>query len=176
MQQSSVEESETYFPNTNDSISNASPQKHSQKKLDIAFLFSDPLVLLKQHQNGALELEEFPRNIDTEGEFYKLMRHLEKSHLNQQIVVKRVAANFLTLRQVIDEKPTILHITCHGDSEFRKEQGRNIYFLAFEDEKMPGTLDKLDEYRLRGSRWRQKCRELPCEAGVRECMPLRETR
>lgn len=148
MQQSFEEFSdnkENHQGETNETISNPSPQKiNSQKKLDLAFLFSDPLVHI---QKG--KLEEFPRNIDTEGEFYRLMRHLEKSHLNQQIAVKRLAANYLTLRQIIEEKPTILHITSHGDSEYDADQARNIYFLAFEAEQTPGMMDKLYEDRLR---------------------------
>ena len=76
-----------------ESINVSSLRVSHKKKLDIAFLFSDPLV---RFVDGALQ--EFPHTIDTEGEFYRLMRHLEKSQLNKQITVKRQAANFMTLR------------------------------------------------------------------------------
>ena len=90
----SEEYSETVDHEEEESIMNVSSLRVThKKKLDIAFLFSDPLV---RFVNGALQ--EFPHTIDTEGEFYRLMRHLEKSQLNKQITVKRQAANFMTLR------------------------------------------------------------------------------
>ena len=46
--------------------------------------------------------------------------------------MKRDAANYVSLEQIIAEKPTIIHISCHGSSYYDNEQKRDTYYLAFE--------------------------------------------
>lgn len=68
--------------------------ENNKKKLDIAFLFSDPLVM----KDDSKKLIPFTENIDTEGEFLRLCRFLSDANKNKQIILKRDSANSNNLR------------------------------------------------------------------------------
>jgi CHAT domain-containing protein len=57
--------------------------------------------------------------------------------------MRKEAANFETLKQILSKQPKIIHISCHGDYDEESKQ----FYLAFE-EKDTGVLDKLTEKRL----------------------------
>jgi CHAT domain-containing protein len=59
-------------------------------------------------------------------------------------VIRKDAANFEILKQILSKKPKIIHISCHGDYEESVKQ----FYLAFE-EKDSGILDKFTEERLK---------------------------
>ena len=93
------------------SFARAANQQSDKKKLDIAFLYSDPLIFISDEK----QIKPFPQTIDTEGEFSRLCRFLEERNQGMTVTVKRDAANNRTLSQIINESPTIIHISCHGD-------------------------------------------------------------
>ncbi len=106
------------------------------RKPDLAFLYADPLVYL---DNFTLKPIDAP--LDTEIEFRQIFEFLK--NCKKQFVIRKDAANFEVLKQVIASKPKIIHITCHGDYEAKL----NEFYLAFE-EKDTGVLDKLNEKRI----------------------------
>ena len=70
----------------------------------------------------------------------------------KRFTIRKEVANFENLKQVIAEKPLMLHISCHGDCywDTSVKPAKNTFFLAFEgtEEKLC-MLDKLTEERLR---------------------------
>lgn len=65
------------------------------------------------------------------------------------MILKREAANYVNLNQIISEKPNILHISCHGDCEYDLATKKNTFYLAFESVEDRGLLFKYNEEKLR---------------------------
>lgn len=57
--------------------------------------------------------------------------------------MRKEAVNFESLKQIVASRPTIIHISCHGDFDEKKKQ----FYLAFE-QKDTGIQDSLTEDRL----------------------------
>eukprot|EP00347_Sterkiella_histriomuscorum_P024050 403332474 len=107
-----------------------------KKKLDLVYLYSDPLVERIKDQTYSLSTP-----LDTGSEYREIVKTLQSS--KKQFIIKRDAVNFEILKQILAAQPSMIHISCHGDYDIKLKQ----YYLAFE-EKDSGVLDKLTEDRL----------------------------
>jgi hypothetical protein len=58
--------------------------------------------------------------------------------------LRKEAVDFEKLKSVLLKKPSLIHISCHGDYDKELKQ----YYLAFE-EKETGVLDKFTEDRFK---------------------------
>ncbi|CDW81385.1 UNKNOWN [Stylonychia lemnae] len=109
---------------------------HQKKKLDLAYLYSDPLVYRDKDKLWPMDSP-----LDTEIEFREIYKIL--SQRKKVFTIRKDAVNFENLKQILAAQPSIIHISCHGDYDLTLKQ----YYLAFE-EKDSGILDQLTEERL----------------------------
>lgn len=72
---------------------------------------------------------------------------LEVHNPDKRFVVKREVATRLFLSQIIQEEPTILHISCHGKYEPRKN--KESFSLIFESRDNIGFAEMIDEEKLK---------------------------
>jgi CHAT domain len=108
----------------------------------MAFLYSDPLMML----NDKREPQAFCDPLDTEKEFHRLKNFLCRSTSEKRFFVKREAATQQSLSQILQMKPTILHISCHG---LEKDKKRANFCLAFESNENKTYLELFSENKLR---------------------------
>ena len=95
----------------------------SSSKIDIALMYSEPLVKLDVY--GRLALGD---PVDFEEECNKIIDFLKENGKQTNIYFE--VATLANLFKVLSQAPLILHIICHGD--FSKNNGR--FFLCFEDD------------------------------------------
>ncbi|TNV87843.1 hypothetical protein FGO68_gene1372 [Halteria grandinella] len=115
-----------------------------KKKLDIAFLYSDPLIYINKEKRR----EAYPQIIDAEGEFGRLRRFLEQKVKDRVLSIKREPANKDTLEEIIKQHPTILHIYCHGNVKQDPDTKKDLYYLELEDTGRRGMVKQYDEANL----------------------------
>ncbi len=107
----------------------------------MAFLYSDPLMMKHKQKDVP-----FSDPLDTEKEFQHLCLYLSTHNPKKKFYVKREAATRSSLSQIIQEQPTILHISCHG---LPSDKDRSTYSLAFESTNDRGFLELFGEKELR---------------------------
>jgi len=97
--------------------------KNRQRAVDIALMYSDPLV--KKDEYGLVSLGD---SVDYEEECNRLIETLksQEKHINLYFEI----ATFTHLVNILSLSPTILHIICHGEFD----QERQKFYLCFEDE------------------------------------------
>jgi hypothetical protein len=115
------------------------PPINDDSRLDIFFLYSNPLV--KEPKDKPIPLNE---PIDFEAEINCLVEIFQDA--GKKITARFEVANLENIHQIIMKKPKILHISCHG--AYEEVDGESKFFLYFEDNK--GKLDKFDLERLNG--------------------------
>ena len=108
-------------------------------RLDIAFLYSNPLV--KEEDRRKLTPMNDP--IDFESEINCLVDIFQNSE--KKITARFEVANLDNISEIIRKKPKILHISSHGSYGLNKE-GENEFYLNFEDHQ--GKLDRFNAERL----------------------------
>lgn len=123
----------------NHSSMNLPPYSYDDSRLDIFFLYSNPLV--KEPKDKPIPLNE---PIDFEAEINCLVEIFQDS--GKKITARFEVANLENIHQILMKKPKILHISCHG--AYEEVDGESKFFLYFEDNK--GKLDKFDLERLNG--------------------------
>lgn len=118
-----------------------------RKKLNLAFIYSDPIMMLGKSPG---EIKAFDADfLDTEKEFNSLCGFLSNWNPDKQFIVKREAATRLSFTQILQEKPTILHISCHGYFDYNSRKKKNIFSLAFENKDKKGVMEPFDEDKFR---------------------------
>ena len=115
-----------------------SPSPEPQQ-IDIAMLYAAPLVRV-----GVLRDKDCGNwNVDFAKERRKLLEVLEKNKIHATI--KFEFATLENLSAVMECKPKIIHISCHG---YYKKTAEKEFVLAFESSKKIGTCDEVTPTRL----------------------------
>lgn len=100
----------------------------------MVYLYSNPIV--QEIRGGELEPVAVPLEVNQE--YIDLVESLKRA--GKQFQIKKEAINSDTLGDMIDKKPSIIHISSHGAFDRQKEE----FYLAVENKK-----DKIGiEYKL----------------------------
>ena len=97
---------------------------NNESRLDIAFLYSNPLI--KQTKDIIISLNE---PIDFEKEIINLVDTFKNS--NKKITSRFEIANLDNLQEILRKNPKILHISCHG--AYEEVDGQSKFYLYFEE-------------------------------------------
>ena len=110
--------------------------------LHFGILYSNPLVYIKNSKNNQKTAQLTSEPVDFVSECKMILKSLQEQKKLLNIDIE--CASVDQLANVIQKRPRILHIICHG--EFDPEQGE--YYLEFENQKaelIKLTTSKLDE-------------------------------
>ena len=83
--------------------------KVQPRKVDVAFIYADPLVNLKEDEKDPGKELEYMR------EYEMIVEQIKGNRLD--IKALKVAGNFETIKDVFKHRPTIIHISCHGEDK-----------------------------------------------------------
>ena len=82
---------------------------------DLTYFYSEPLV--EKHHDPITNKKELrplgAADLETEYEYLRLSDVLKRT--GYQFNINKKSINFETLKETILEKPSIIHISCHGD-------------------------------------------------------------
>lgn len=108
-------------------------KESNTSRLDLAFLFSSPLVTAYRNKDG-LKLKPVA-SLEYENEFDLVMKNISESGLN--IKYTKSVATVNTFQKCLNDMPIALHFAGHGitNKAFDRERSQEGDFLVFEDEK-----------------------------------------
>lgn len=106
-----------------------SKQPHSKPHLPphFAILYSNPLLEIVQKKNRTVQSIQPNDPVDFYGESTEILRSLASKNVALRVHIECATAE--RLGGMIEEKPSIMHIMCHGDYDVVKKE----YFLEFEN-------------------------------------------
>ncbi|CAG9316601.1 unnamed protein product [Blepharisma stoltei] len=114
--------------------------KANSEPLDIAMLYAAPLT-----RKDGIKIKECDNwNLNFDMERKKLLEAFERSQIHASIRFE--TATLEHLREIIELKPRIIHISCHG---YYQRNSPNEFVLAFEDSKCLGMRDEVNQSRLK---------------------------
>jgi len=109
---------------------------------DLVFFYSEPLVdQIINKQNKEQLVSSGSASLSTEIEYRRLVDILKRTA--RYFKIAKEAINGESLKEMIAKKPTMIHISCHGD--YDKDQ--NEFYLLFEGVG-DGISDRFNETRL----------------------------
>ena len=118
--ESDAESELSELPRTN---SDTNLLNYQHRALDLAVMYSEPLVLNEQQRTKAAG-----DPVDYEEECNKLLEILQEK--NKQINLEFSIASHSGLANIIAKGPSILHIICHGQYDKEREK----FYLCFEND------------------------------------------
>lgn len=98
---------------------NPKPSASMKRELnpDLVFFYSEPLVDERKLEDQARGLGKYVStggaSLATDLEYRRLTDNLERT--NKAFKITKETLNFESLKQAISVKPSIIHISCHGD-------------------------------------------------------------
>jgi nucleoside-triphosphatase THEP1/SpoVK/Ycf46/Vps4 family AAA+-type ATPase len=113
-----------------------------KQNIDIAMLYAAPLI----RREGVKIRDCDNWNLDFSKEKNKLIDALKKNEIRASILFE--IATLENLSAVLESKPKIIHISCHGYYKY-KDKLRNEFVLAFESSKQIGMHDEVTPERLK---------------------------
>ncbi len=111
------------------------------KEVDISYLYAVPLVRLEKRA-GKEEPLPLTNPIDAYKEIETIHKELLSSKKEIQLTLN--TGSLTTLNHALEQKPKILHISCHGGYELESGSGERKLYLYLESNKLPGVMDKYD--------------------------------
>lgn len=111
-------------------------------RLDIALLYAAPLIKLKLGKTKAVAIW----NVDSQRERSLLLETLEKNKIG--VSIRFETATLQNLKEVLETKPTVLHISSHGYFNDKRSRNEPEYVLALESSKEIGQLEEVNSARL----------------------------
>ena len=113
---------------------------------DLVFFYSEPLVDERKEEDQqrlGKYVSTGGASLATDLEYRRLLDNLEKTYKTFNIT--KEALNFEMLKQAISAKPSIIHISCHGDYDPLEKE----FYLQFEKSAACGVSEKYHTSRLK---------------------------
>jgi hypothetical protein len=85
-------------------------ERLDMKLIDLAFLYSFPLISRVVPGKGAIPVEDPPLSIDKE---YRDIKEIAKRH-GLEFFMSKEHATYKSLGETINNRARIIHMTCHG--------------------------------------------------------------
>ena len=113
--------------------------KTANENLDLVIFHSAPLI--QQIGNRIVPMHD--SNLDFDVERRLILDTLKRNNIG--VDIRFDAATTQKLMEVMDKRPKLIHISCHG---YYDEGSKNNFFLAFEHHTQVGYLDPVTTERL----------------------------
>lgn len=109
---------------------------------DLAFMYADPLVTYDESVNA---YKDYTVPLDLEAEYNQIVGALRQltTKTNRRFCISREVMNSDNLKNIVAQKPKILHISCHGGPDL----STGNFYLSIE-KKGSACEDKLDSVQL----------------------------
>lgn len=109
----------------------------------MVYFYSEPLAAeVWDEANERYKLvSTASQQLSTENEYNRLVEILKSTQ--KQFRIMRQAVNFESLKVIISQRPSIIHISCHGDFEEDTKQ----FYLQFEGVGN-GIVDRFNQQRM----------------------------
>ena len=115
-------------------------ERVERRFIDLAFLYSFPLIKKEVPGKGALPIDDPPLLIETE---YNDIKDIAKSH-GIEFFMSKEHATYKSLGDTISNRARIIHLTYHGVYS----EDNNTSQLMFEMHDRVGLLDAISDHRF----------------------------